>query len=250
MLGVANLANTKWCKNPEKWLKLWHMGTHRKVLSMSFQMNTNMTGFRCFSINLCIHVLWMKVASAFEGSRANGGRVGVPFNLLRSNSLYDVWKELSMCNNISLNAAPASCPVGTPPTESSLLCLFDDYYSRVGLVGGNVEHCTLFSKQTGLGTASQTRAWFPAPRWCYPRCCHLLASGSYPESRSTCCGTEGTGKERKWNGHFFNICNDQVCLLSGIKKKCNNFWIRFMRFKERRPFLANFILSIHCLFFL
>ena len=26
MLLVANLANTKWCKTPENWLKLWHMG--------------------------------------------------------------------------------------------------------------------------------------------------------------------------------------------------------------------------------
>ena len=30
-------------------------------------MNTNMTGFRCFLKNLCIPVLWTKVASALEG---------------------------------------------------------------------------------------------------------------------------------------------------------------------------------------
>ena len=30
-------------------------------------MNTNMTGFRCFSKNLCTLVLWTKVASALEG---------------------------------------------------------------------------------------------------------------------------------------------------------------------------------------
>ena len=49
MLLVADLANTKWCKNPEKWLKLWHMGTHLKALSESYPMNTNMIGFKCFS---------------------------------------------------------------------------------------------------------------------------------------------------------------------------------------------------------
>ena len=50
MLLVANLANTKWCKNSEKWRKPWQMGTHLKVLGESFPMNTNMTGFRWFSI--------------------------------------------------------------------------------------------------------------------------------------------------------------------------------------------------------
>ena len=49
MLLVANLANTKWCKKPEKWPKPWQMGTHLRVLSESFQMNTNLTGFRWFS---------------------------------------------------------------------------------------------------------------------------------------------------------------------------------------------------------
>ena len=33
----------------------------------SYPMNTNMIGFRWFSKNLCILVLWMKVASALEG---------------------------------------------------------------------------------------------------------------------------------------------------------------------------------------
>ena len=49
MLLVDNLAITKWCKNPEKQPKSWHMGTHLRVLSKSCQMNTNMTGFWCFS---------------------------------------------------------------------------------------------------------------------------------------------------------------------------------------------------------
>ena len=49
MLLVANSTNTKWCEKPEKSLKPWQMGTHLRVLSESFQMNTNMTGFRWFS---------------------------------------------------------------------------------------------------------------------------------------------------------------------------------------------------------
>ena len=49
MLPVANLANTKLCKKPAKLLKPWHTGTHLRVLSESYPMNTNMTGFRWFS---------------------------------------------------------------------------------------------------------------------------------------------------------------------------------------------------------
>ena len=52
MLLVANLANRKWCKKPYKWLKPWQMGTHLRVLSESYLMNTNMTGFGWFSKRL------------------------------------------------------------------------------------------------------------------------------------------------------------------------------------------------------
>ena len=34
----------------QKKLKPWNMGNHLRVLSESFLMNTNMTGFRCFSV--------------------------------------------------------------------------------------------------------------------------------------------------------------------------------------------------------
>ena len=37
MLLVDNLANTKWCKKPEKWLKPWQMGTHWKYSSRALQ---------------------------------------------------------------------------------------------------------------------------------------------------------------------------------------------------------------------
>ena len=43
-------------KKAEKCPKPWQMGTHMKVLGESFPMNTNMTGFRCFSklfVHLC-----------------------------------------------------------------------------------------------------------------------------------------------------------------------------------------------------
>ena len=40
-----------------------------KVLRESSPMNTNMTGFECFFINLCDPVLWTKIASAMEGFR-------------------------------------------------------------------------------------------------------------------------------------------------------------------------------------
>ena len=49
MLLEANLANTKYCKNPEKSLKPWHIGTHLRVLREGYPMSTNMTGFRWFS---------------------------------------------------------------------------------------------------------------------------------------------------------------------------------------------------------
>ena len=39
----------------------------KRVLSESYPMNTNMIGFRWFSKNTCIFVLWMTVASALEG---------------------------------------------------------------------------------------------------------------------------------------------------------------------------------------
>ena len=43
-----------------------------EVLSESYLMNTNMTGLRWFFKNLCIHVLWKRVASTLEGfNRSN-----------------------------------------------------------------------------------------------------------------------------------------------------------------------------------
>ena len=71
MLQVANLANTKRCKNPRKLLKARHVGTHLRVpvLSETNPMNTNMIGIRWFSRISGVLVLWMRVASALEGLR-------------------------------------------------------------------------------------------------------------------------------------------------------------------------------------
>ena len=49
MLVVSSLAYTKWCKNPEKWLKPCQMGTHLRELNQGYLMNTNIAGFRWFS---------------------------------------------------------------------------------------------------------------------------------------------------------------------------------------------------------
>ena len=42
------------------------MGTHLRVISESYPMDTNMTGLDGFQIK-CYHVLQTKVASALEG---------------------------------------------------------------------------------------------------------------------------------------------------------------------------------------
>ena len=68
MLLVANLANKNDEKYREKLLKPWQMGTHLIVLSESFPMSTNITGFRWFlKKNVGVLVPWKKVASASEG---------------------------------------------------------------------------------------------------------------------------------------------------------------------------------------
>ena len=67
MLLLDKLANTKWCKTPDKALKPWHVGTHLRVLCEGSPMSTNMTGFIWFSKNFCVFVNRMKVALALEG---------------------------------------------------------------------------------------------------------------------------------------------------------------------------------------
>ena len=45
ILLLANLVFAKRCKKPKKILQPWHMGTHLRVLTESYLMSTNMTGF-------------------------------------------------------------------------------------------------------------------------------------------------------------------------------------------------------------
>ena len=62
VLLVANLANSKWCKKLEKWLKHWHMDTHLRVINESYPMIANMTGFKWFLENFAFKiVLWQKL---------------------------------------------------------------------------------------------------------------------------------------------------------------------------------------------
>ena len=48
LLLLDKFAKTRWCENFKKWLKPWHIGTHLKVLSKSYWINTNMAGFGRF----------------------------------------------------------------------------------------------------------------------------------------------------------------------------------------------------------
>ena len=68
LLLVANLASIRVCKKTEKikWQTHWHMGTHPRVLSKSYPIKPNMTGFRWFVKNICFPELWTKVASALK----------------------------------------------------------------------------------------------------------------------------------------------------------------------------------------
>ena len=54
-------------QKPEKMNETLAHGTHLRVLSESYLMNINMTGFRWFLKNLCILAHWTKVTSGLEG---------------------------------------------------------------------------------------------------------------------------------------------------------------------------------------
>ena len=57
------------------------MRIHMRVLSESYPMNTNMTGFRWFKKNLCIVVLRTEVASTLEGLKIISENVHNPGDL-------------------------------------------------------------------------------------------------------------------------------------------------------------------------
>ena len=64
---MSYMTNTKCCKTvPEKWLIPWHMVTHLRLLSESYPINTDMTGFRWFSkifVFLCFGRILLALAS-------------------------------------------------------------------------------------------------------------------------------------------------------------------------------------------
>ena len=68
-LLAANLANTKWCKKPEKWPKPWQMGTHLRVLSKSYPMIPTWQCLDGFQKSCVLE----KVASALEGLKTASG---------------------------------------------------------------------------------------------------------------------------------------------------------------------------------
>ena len=64
------------------------MGAHMGELSESFQMNTNITGFKWFS--KIIRVLWTKVASALEGLIQNVWNIhGINLSLCQSDDTFE-----------------------------------------------------------------------------------------------------------------------------------------------------------------
>ena len=88
MLLVANLANTKSCKNLKD---DWNPGTW--VLSESYIMNTNMTGFRCFQqlLHLC----------SLDESNLSIGRVNhsiAETTFVRTQKLKNLWKSSKPCH--------------------------------------------------------------------------------------------------------------------------------------------------------
>ena len=76
------------------------MGTHLKVLSESYPVNTNLTGFRRFSN----FVLWTKLASALEGPRISF----LSFPVININTRFEIkftsyWYLLSECLSLFLS---------------------------------------------------------------------------------------------------------------------------------------------------
>ena len=51
-LLVANLADTKWCRKPVKWLEPWHMGNHLRALQWITTWQ-GLDGFQKIFVSLC-----------------------------------------------------------------------------------------------------------------------------------------------------------------------------------------------------
>ena len=100
MLLVANLTKAKWCKIPENdwnnatWVLIWEYSERAIQWIPTWQ---GLDGF------LCILVLWMKVASALEGSSMRTGELLTSVSSLQVNvcvweSLWQEWN--SFCSSL------------------------------------------------------------------------------------------------------------------------------------------------------
>ena len=78
----------------EDLLKPWRMGTHLGVLSESYLMSTNMTGFRCSSKALR--------PSALDDSSLSIGRVRGRKGLTDLWQMYDIWATIRFDHSFSV----------------------------------------------------------------------------------------------------------------------------------------------------
>ena len=108
------------------------MGTHLRVLSESFPMNTNLTGFRWFSNTFCIFLPWAKVASALQGLMLNPFDAEVTF--IKGTKTFQTlpcWYSL----------------------DSPREVLSDEYpYARVSVISQLFSHCFVVTKLTTSST--------------------------------------------------------------------------------------------------
>ena len=102
MLLVTNLANTQGCKKTKKLPKPWQMGTHLRDLNESYPCNEYQHSLdRWFLKNLCILVLWTKVASALDGLTQLFLRVSL--EIFNSHNLVLIWQKKVTINTVSLH---------------------------------------------------------------------------------------------------------------------------------------------------
>ena len=115
---MANFANTKWCKTPNKWLKPWHISTQLKVFCESSPMNTNTSWFRCFPKALRPCSLDESSLRVSENSKI----LVLSFHIWRQQIAYTYGNHLIMCNifeTSSLIDLCLSCPALNTERELS-----------------------------------------------------------------------------------------------------------------------------------
>ena len=86
-------------KNLKEIQKTWHFGTHLRVLSESYLMTTNMTGFSCFS-KIFAFLFWRKVVSALEELYLHA--IYIPMQFAKSSQSI-VWNHDTFENILAIN---------------------------------------------------------------------------------------------------------------------------------------------------